>query len=466
MVQSLSAMKRTLYIRTFGCQMNVHDSARIAEIMVRAGYDLTDTPQGADVALVNSCSVREKAWHKAISEAGRLRRFRKQRSSAVVGVVGCVARQEAERLFELVPELDLVLGPDNYAQLPALVEQVLSDRSPAIAVGFDEGRPQDFLAARPGVGDRPATAFVTVAKGCEERCAYCIVPTVRGPERSRPPEDVISEVEVLVGDGVREVTLLGQKVNAYNCGGVTFAELLERLDGIRSLERLRFTSPHPRFMTPELIAAFGRLRTLCEAIHLPLQAGSDAVLARMGRRYTSAEYLEVVERLRKSCPGIAIYTDLIVGFPGETTAEFADTLKMIERVGFCGAFSFKYSPRPMTPAAGLADDVPAGEKSRRLAAVHDLVGSIERAWRGELVGQTLEVLVDGTGRLPRQLAGRARNNQIVNFVPDKSVKLEALSGRLVDLQITEAHPHSLVGVMTSTPDGGIPSKGAGEELAK
>jgi tRNA-2-methylthio-N6-dimethylallyladenosine synthase len=442
-------MAPLLYIRTFGCQMNVHDSQRIAEIMVREGYELTADPGVADVALVNSCSVREKAWHKAISEAGRLRRRKLEHPQAVVGVVGCVAEQEGARIFDLVPELDLVVGPDRYAQLPAFVSQVVAERQPRVAVGFDDGRPEDFLTALPGSHPGTASSFVTVMKGCEERCAYCIVPTVRGPERFRPAADVVAEVEVLTGDGVKEVTLLGQKVNAYRKPGSAFVDLLEQLDAVARLERLRFTSPHPRFMSADLTGAFGSLRTLCEAIHLPLQSGSDSVLERMGRRYSRSQYLDVVDRLRRACPEVAIYTDLIVGYPGETTAEFEDTLRMIEQVGFNGAFSFKYSPRPGTPAADLKDDVPAAEKSRRLDAVHQVVGAQERAWRSRLVGQRLEVLVDGIGRLPRQLSGRARNNQIVNFVPDNDVKLEQLRGCLVHVDITEAHPHSLAGQVTA-----------------
>jgi len=438
-------MVRRLYIRTFGCQMNVHDSERIAELMARAGYRQASDPGEADVLLINSCSVREKAWHKAISEAGRLLARKHGGARGIVGVVGCVAQQEGKRLFELVPDLDLVVGPDRYAELPDLVDHVLADPRPRAALGFDAGAPGDFLEARPGAEARPVVSYVTVAKGCDERCAYCIVPSVRGPERFRPPLDVLREVTTLVGDGVREVMLLGQKVNAYRFGETGFAELIADLDRVSGLARLRFTSPHPRFMTPALISCFGELSTLCEAIHLPLQSGSDSVLARMGRRYTSAEYLAVVDALRETCPEIAIYTDLIVGFPGETVTEFEQTIATLERVGFNGAFSFKYSPRPGTPAAELPDDVSAEEKARRLTAVHEAVGAIERGWRARFVGQVLEVLVDGVGRMPGQLSGRARNNQIVNFVPENDGTFDQLRGRLVDVEITDSHPHSMAG---------------------
>ncbi|HUT77421.1 MAG TPA: MiaB/RimO family radical SAM methylthiotransferase, partial [Polyangia bacterium] len=282
-------------------------------------------------------------------------------------------------------------------------------------------------------------------------CAYCIVPDVRGPERCRPADEIAAEVERLVGQGVREVTLLGQKVNAWKLGGARFVNLLERLDGIAGLARLRFVSPHPRHMEPDLTAAFGRLRTLCEAIHLPLQAGADRVLAAMGRRYTREGYLEAVESLRAACPEIAISTDLIVGYPGETAADFEQTLDLVERVGFTGVFSFKYSPRPGTPAASLDDDVPTHEKERRLAAVHEVVRGLEERHRTSLVGSVLEVLVEGAGRMPGQRSGRARGNQIVNFaVPDGT---DAVAGRgdLIPVRVARANPHSLEGLLEVSP---------------
>jgi len=437
-------MEKRLYIKTFGCQMNVHDSARIAEIMGANGYVLWDDPKTADVALVNSCTVREKAWHKAISEAGRLRKHKSPRRRIVVGIVGCVAQQEGERVFRLVPGVDLVVAPDHYRELPRLVDEVLDEGVERALTGFDGGAEGDFLGAAPGIGSGQATAFVTVMKGCQERCAYCIVPTVRGPERHRPSGDIVDEVGNLVSAGVREVTLLGQKVNAYRREDEEFVSLLERLDAIEGLWRLRFTSPHPRHMTEPLTAAYGRLGTLCESIHLPVQSGSDRTLARMGRRYTSGFYRDVVRRLREARPDIAISTDLIVGYPGETGDDFADTLGLIDDVGFCAAFSFKYSPRPGTRAAGLEDDVSDEEKARRLSLVHERVEALERAHRGSMVGRTLEVLVEHVARMPGQIGGRARNGQIVNFVPDRG-SFEELAGTLVDVEITEAHPHSLEG---------------------
>jgi tRNA-2-methylthio-N6-dimethylallyladenosine synthase len=437
---------RRVHIRTFGCQMNVHDTRRLYEIMAAAGYAAADGPGDADVLLVNGCTVREKAWHKAISEAGRLRRRKRGDGGAVVGVIGCVAQQEGARLFDLLPGIDLAVAPDHYRQLPALVAEVLGDRRPRAATGFDSGGPEDFLGAAGEAGAaRPVSDFVTVMKGCEERCAYCIVPDVRGPERSRPAGDIVAEVAALVGGGVREVVLLGQKVNAWQHGGVSFVELLERLDAVPGLARLRFVSPHPRHLDAELAACFGRLGTLCEAIHLPVQAGSDRVLKAMGRRYTRAGYLEAAERLRAACPEIAISTDLIVGYPGETEADFGQTLDLVRRVGFASVFSFKYSPRPGTPAASLEDDVPTAEKERRLDAVHGIVGGLEESFRAALVGRTLEVLVEGRGRMPGQASGRARNNQIVNFTAPGGG--DVAPGALVPVRVTRANPHSLEGLL-------------------
>jgi tRNA-2-methylthio-N6-dimethylallyladenosine synthase len=435
-----------LFIKTFGCQMNAHDSARIAEIMGRAGYDLTSDPRDADVALVNSCTVREKAWHKAISETGRLRLLKRPRRDVVVGIVGCVAEQEGRRIFSLVPGVDLVVAPDHYAELPALVAAIREEREPRAITGFDGGAREDFLLADVEATRGEPSAFVTIMKGCDERCAYCIVPSVRGPERCRPADDIAREVEALTAAGVREITLLGQKVNAYAHGGIDFVALLEALDATPGLERLRFVSPHPRHMPPPLTSAFGRLRTLCESIHLPLQAGSDAVLGRMRRRYRADEYLGVVDRLRAACPEISITTDIIVGYPGETEIDFERTVEMIERARFNGAFSFKYSPRPGTHAAGLPDDVPAEEKARRLDAVHERIARLERAWRGALRGRVLEVLVAHVGRMPGQVGGRARNGQIVNFRAPEGRDFTSLRGELVGVEITAVNPHSLEGV--------------------
>jgi tRNA-2-methylthio-N6-dimethylallyladenosine synthase len=436
-----------LFVKTFGCQMNVHDSSRIAEIMAGVGYETTGQVKEADLIVINTCSIRDKAQHKGISEIGRLcKKVKQKRPETVVAVAGCVSEQVGEKIFETAPLVDLVVGPDRYPQLPDLVSQARGDTGRLVSTGFDQGLSTDFLPTTSGQGDRPVSEFVTIAKGCDERCNYCIVPSVRGPERFRRPREVTSEVTILVDEGVREVTLLGQKVNAYESGGTSFAELLGRLDDIEGLARLRFTSPHPRHMSDELIAAFGQLRTLCEYIHLPVQSGSDRVLKKMGRRYTIGLYKEIVAKLRESCPQILISTDIIVGFPGETETDFQETLDLLEAIRFSGAFSFKFSPRPGTPAASLPDEIPQEEKVRRLAAAHEIIDRIEGETRLNMVGKTFEVLVAGHGRNPGQLTGRARNHQIINFLPEKGVKISATRGRLVNVEVTKALPHSLEGV--------------------
>lgn len=359
-----------------------------------------------------------------------------------------MAQQEGERIFDLIPGVDMVVAPDHYGRLVENVEEVRSREGTLVLTGFDRGRPEDFLTPGLPTSRRKATAFVTIMKGCQECCAYCIVPMVRGPERHRPIGDVESEVRALVAGGVVEVTLLGQKVNAYQSGETGFADLLRRLDSVEGLERLRFTSPHPRHMTTEVTSSFGRLRSLCESIHLPVQSGSNRVLSRMGRRYNVEDYLLVVAKLREACPSIGISTDLIVGYPGETSDDFEETLALIDRVGFSGAFSFKYSPRPGTRAESLDDDVPPEEKVRRLDAVHERIESLERRWRGSMVGSKLEILVEGEGRMPGQVSGRARNSQIVNFVPKDGRTIDDLAGRLVEVEVTVAHSHSLEGKPT------------------
>jgi tRNA-2-methylthio-N6-dimethylallyladenosine synthase len=434
-----------LYVRTFGCQMNFHDSTHLAEMMGLAGYEMVDDYRSADVLIVNTCSVREKAWHKAISETGRYCALKKTRPGLVVALTGCVAQQEGNELFKKLPALDLVLGPDHYQELPAMIEQIRQENSVQAKVGFDQGGPGDFHSLTDESVARPALATVTVMKGCSERCRYCIVPSVRGNERSRPADDIVREVELLVRGGAREIMLLGQKVNGYHRDNLTFAGLLKRIDGISGLERLRFTSPHPRHMDEELIEAFGSLNSLCESIHLPVQSGSDRTLKRMGRRYDSATYRDIARRLRFACPGILISTDLIVGFPGETDSDFMETMSLLEEVRFSGVFSFKYSPRPGTRAADMPDDVPMDEKVRRLAVAHEVIDRIEREIKDGLVGQKYEVLVSGPARKPGKMTGRARNNQIINFVVPEGVDADRLVGHSVEIFAERSLPHCLDG---------------------
>jgi tRNA-2-methylthio-N6-dimethylallyladenosine synthase len=338
------------------------------------------------------------------------------------------------------------VGPDHYRALPALIDGVIKRQSTCVVTGFDEGRPEDFLPSlRPAAGS-PATAFLTIMKGCSHHCTYCIVPSVRGPERCREPDEIVREAEALVKGGAKELMLLGQKVNGYKKGGTSFAELLGRLNEVPGLERLRFTSPHPRHMTDDLIDAMGSLDKVCESIHLPVQSGSDRVLRAMRRHYTSDFYREVAQKLKATSPGFLISTDLIVGFPGETEQDFEETLRLYEDVRFSGAFSFKYSERPGTYAATqMTDDVPPEEKTRRLDALHCVIDRIEGETKTDLVGQHLEILVEGPARKPGQWTGRARNNQIVNFSPQNGAILEEWRGELAILEITRAFPHCLEG---------------------
>lgn len=434
------------YIRTFGCQMNFHDSSRISGLLVAQGYEMVLRPDDADVIIVNTCTVREKARHKAISETGRLCGQKDRRPGTIVVLAGCVAEQDGDQLRNPVPGIDIIVGPDHYSHLPYFIEEALQKGSSTVATGFDKGHRESFLPMGTGVGRDSASQFVTVMKGCSQRCSYCIVPSVRGPERCRAPEDIVEEAKRLVAEGVKEITLLGQKVNGYKKGNTSFTDLLVLLDEIPGLERLRFTSPHPKHMTPALIEAFHSLGSVCESIHLPAQSGSDSVLQAMRRHYTSGYYRETASALRKACPEILISTDLIVGFPGETEADFQETLRLYEDVRFAGAFSFKYSPRPGTYAAEhMEDDVTEREKSRRLNVLHALIDRIELETRRSLVGEDLEILVEGPARKPDQLTGRARNNQIVNFSPPKGAIVDKWRGELVTLTITDAFPHCLQG---------------------
>ena len=428
--------------------MNVHDSTRIAALLSEHGYVESKTPDAADVIFVNTCSVREKAWHKAVSEAGRMGAIKKNRPDIILILAGCVAEQEKERFFGPVPLIDIVVGPDHYGDLPDLIQKTLDNRKHTVLTGFDKGLPEDFLSSHPVIDQNRPSQFLTIMKGCSQRCTYCIVPSVRGPERDRDVDSILKDAESLVAAGAKELVLLGQKVNGYKKDGITFSRLLSMLNDIDGLERLRFTSPHPMHMSDALIEAFAALNTLCESLHLPVQAGSNDVLARMKRRYTREEYIDVARRLKQAVPGFQISTDLIVGFPGETEAQFEETLTLSETVRFSGAFSFKYSPRPGTVAATqMADDVPETEKSKRLDRLHQVIDRIEGEIKEEMVGQIHEILVEGPAKLPGQLTGRARNNQIINVnIPDSTI-LKKWIGKLIRVRIEKAMPHSLEGTI-------------------
>ncbi len=458
-------MKR-YFVQTFGCQMNVHDSRRIEEVLRAGGYREASEPALADLLVVNTCSVREKAEHKLMSLLGTFRPFKEGQRGTVVAVAGCVAQQEGERLLRKAPFVDIVLGPDNIPELPGLVREAEQGAPPVARTVFDMDDPQ-FLRARPQPDRREVTAYVTVMKGCDERCTFCIVPYTRGSERYRRADEIIGEIRDLVAGGVREVTLLGQTVNSWHEPGAEaearraaskmapstsqFAGLLRRLaEEVPDLLRLRYTSPHPRHITAELVAAHAELEILPAHVHLPVQSGSDRVLRRMARRYTAEGYVERTDALKKAKPGLTLSADFIVGFPGETDEDFEQTIELVRRVGFVAAFGFKYSPRPYTPALKLGDEVAEEVKDERLARLFAVVEHQQQAHLRSLIGREVSVLVEGrspgdTGRF----AGRSERNEIVHLVAPSG---QDPTGELVSATIDEAFRHSLSGVMKGAED--------------
>jgi tRNA-2-methylthio-N6-dimethylallyladenosine synthase len=422
--------------------MNENDSERMLRLLEASDYSETRNPEKADLILINTCSVREKPEHKVYSALGRFRGLKNGRG-AVVGVTGCVAQQEGERLLDRVPYLDLVVGTHAIPLLPQLVHrvEVLGER--ICETGWDaEGK---YLKAILPQGSMTSVkSYVTIMQGCDHFCSFCIVPYVRGRERSRPSGEVIEEVRHLAARGVKEVCLLGQNVNSYGkglSGEVDFADLLREIDAIEGIERIRFTTSHPEDLSEKLIRSFGRLEKLCEHIHLPFQSGSDRILKRMHRGYTRASYLEKIDRLRKACPPMAITADAIVGFPGEEEKDFEETLDLLGRVRFDELFSFKYSSRKGTRAAQFEDHVEPQVKQERLSVLQKLQKEITLEKNEALEGSSEEVLVEGSSKQgSRDVTGRTRSNKIVNFEGDRSLR-----GALVTVRITQAYAHSLRG---------------------
>lgn len=450
---------------TFGCQMNSHDSDRIGEVLRGAGHHEADGLADADLVLLNTCSIREKAEQKLRSEVGRIALLKRERPELTIAVAGCVAQQEGEGLLKRMPDIDLILGPDNIQELPQLLLEAEGKSQAVVRTEFDLTAPH-FLAAAAEPGRTPVSAFVTVMKGCNERCTYCIVPHTRGPERYRASREIIDEVKRLVHAGAREITLLGQTVNSYrdplaelpaapgageapwqHTRGLRaredeseFAALLREISGqVPDLLRLRYTSPHPRHLTVSLIRAHQDLPVLARHVHLPVQAGSDRVLRRMLRRYSAAEYEERVQSLREAVPGVTLATDMIVGFPGETAEDFAETLALVQRVGFSIIYGFKYSERPYTPAVNLGDDVPEAEKADRLAQLIRLGDAMRTDLMRQQVGSHQSVLFEGRGKTGA-LRGRTERSEIVHAAgPD------SLIGTLRDVVITGSYKNSLLG---------------------
>jgi tRNA-2-methylthio-N6-dimethylallyladenosine synthase len=439
-----SPVGRKLYIRTFGCQMNEYDSAKMADVLREAhGLTPTDDLDDADVVLFNTCSVREKAQEKVFSDLGRARMLKRRKPELVIGVGGCVASQEGAAIVERAPYVDVVFGPQTLHRLPRLIERRRATGAPQVDVSFPEIEKFDAL---PPPRVEGATAFVSIMEGCSKYCSFCVVPYTRGEEVSRPFDDVLTEIADLAEQGVREVTLLGQNVNAYRGpmadGEIAdFALLLEYVHEIPGIERIRFTTSHPKEFTPRLIDAYARLPKLVSHVHLPVQSGSDRILAAMKRGYTVLEYKSVIRRLRAARPDISVSSDFIVGFPGETEEDFDRTMKLAEDIGFDASFSFVYSRRPGTPAADLADDTRLEIKLARLQRLQAAINGSAARISAAMVGTTQRILVEGRSKKDAaELMGRTENNRIVNF----AAGLE-LVGRMIDVRITQALPHSLRG---------------------
>ena len=400
-----------IYIETYGCQMNVADSELVLGVLEREGYVAVDDPAAADVVLVNTCAVRDHAEQKVLSRVGELKRCK--RPGGVLGVVGCMAQRLGPKLLERIPQVDLVVGPDGYRGLPELIARVRGGGGERAA--DVEFRGWEHYEDVPPAREAGASAFVTVQRGCDYRCTFCIVPMTRGPERSRKLADVVREVERLAGAGTTEVTLLGQTVNSYDDGTHDFADLLRAVGAVPGIRRLRFTSPYPTDFGEHVVAAMAATPAVCEHVHLPVQSGSSRVLRRMLRRYDRDRYLAVVAALRDAMPGIALTTDIIVGFPGETEDDFRETLSLVEAVAFDDAFTFRYSPREGTPATRLKDGVPDPVARERLERLVAAVRGIARRKNVALVGSTHEVLVEGWAKRGDLLQGRTRANKVALF---------------------------------------------------
>ena len=445
-------MTKRLFIKTYGCQMNVYDSARMADLMLPLGYTPAASPDGADLVILNTCHIREKAAEKVFSELGMIRRLKQARERQggrmLVAVAGCVAQAEGEEIQRRAPFVDIVFGPQTYHRLPEMVAQALDTAGGVLDTSFPAEAKFDYLPespAAPGV-----SAFLTVQEGCDKFCTFCVVPYTRGAEYSRPAADVVAEARRLVMAGAREITLLGQNVNAYHGaapegGEWGLGELICALARLSGLDRIRYTTSHPRDVDDSLIAAHRDVPQLMPFLHLPVQSGSNRVLAAMNRRHTAGQYKRTVERLRAARPDLALSSDFIVGYPGESDDDFRATLHLVAEIGFAQAFSFKYSPRPGTPAATAADPVPGPVKAERLAALQAVLQRQQRAFNESCVGHVLPVLFEKPGRHPGQLIGRSPYLQSVHAeaAPDRI-------GEIVPVMIRAVEPNSLAGAIAET----------------
>ena len=443
-------MKR-LFIKTYGCQMNVYDSARMADLLAPLGFATSDTAVDADMVILNTCHIREKAAEKVYSELGKLKLLKAAKAAKgermILAVAGCVAQAEGQEILSRQPAVDIVVGPQSYQRLPEMIAKIARGVGHALETEFPaedkfDSLPQHSIASGPA-------AFLTVQEGCDKFCTFCVVPYTRGAEYSRPANDVLAEAKALVAGGVRELTLLGQNVNAYRGQGPdgtawSLAKLIAALAELPGLERLRYVTSHPRDMGEDLIAAHRDIEQLMPYLHLPVQSGSDSILAAMNRGHTSADYLRLVERVRAARPDMALSCDFIVGFPGETDADFAATMALVRAVGYAQAYSFKYSPRPGTPAAADSKQVPEDVKDARLQELQALLLTQQAAFNSACVGKTMSVLFEKEGRQPGQAIGRSPYLQAVH-----ADGADHLIGQIVSLRIAEVRPNSLKGVLLS-----------------
>ncbi len=434
---------KAFYLETFGCQMNVVDSERIVGLLDDIGYHQVEDPEQADLILLNTCAVRDKAVRKAYGHLGRFKPMKERKPGLILGMGGCIAQQEGKQLLEEFSYLDLVFDTHNVHRLPEMVQQVAEKHVRCEETEFldRETRLQLFPSR---TGQEAYTRFVTVMQGCDNFCSYCVVPYVRGREISRPSTEILEEIRELAAQGVREITLIGQNVNSYGLkedGELSFAGLLEQVNAVDGIDRIRFTTSHPKDLSDDLIECFGRLDKLCKHLHLPVQCGSNNILKAMNRGYTRERYLGVVERLRQVCPEIRLSSDIIVGFPGETEADFAETMSLLEKVRYTEIYSFIYSPRRGTSAADMADDTPAEVKQDQFNRMLELQQEISRqTWEAD-VGTIQEVLVEGESKVGAgQMFGRSTWNRIVNFAGPAE-----LAGKLVSVKITKAFRNSLLG---------------------
>ena len=440
-------MSKRLFIKSYGCQMNVYDSERMADVLRPLGYALTERSEDADLVILNTCHIRERATEKVFSELGRAKAVKAERAEAgqatLIAVAGCVAQAQGAEIIRRQPAVDLVIGPQSYHRLPEMIARAHRSAGERLATDFEADAKFDALPERTTSG---VTAFLTVQEGCDRFCTFCVVPYTRGAEYSRPVEDILVEARALAAGGVREITLLGQNVNAYASDGVGLAGLIRRLAAIPGLARIRYTTSHPADMGDDLIDAHGEVAALMPYLHLPVQSGSDRILKAMNRAHTSESYLATIGRLRRARPDLALSSDFIVGFPGETEADFEATLDLVRDVRFASAFSFKYSRRPGTPASAMAGQIDEAVKTERLARLQALLETQQRDFNATMRGRTLDVLVEKPGRHAGQVIGRSPYLQAVHFDGDTN-----LIGRIVPIEITASAHMSLGGARALAP---------------